>query len=763
MTEGRAGWLFEEPHKPCNGTEEGLAARVAFPVRPRGLFGYLVPEALRDEICRGLPVRVPLGKSGHIRIGYCVDLCSPIEIGKKLKSIQGLASSVPSLPEDLIRLGSWMVDYYVCDWAEVLQAIVPGVIREGPKSRGRPIARLSEVGRRLVEEAQRPPDISPTQWRILEHLSRLGPTLVRTLTRSVGCSTVPITTLRKRGLIIVEKGELLFPSKSHDVSEALPVAQLTAEQAAAFHIINQSLTAGSHQVILVHGITGSGKTELYLRAAAEIVSRGFQVIYLVPEISLTPQIVERLRARFHRVAILHSHLSQRERRRAWQEVRRGEISVVLGARSAVFAPTPKLGLIIIDEEHEWSFKQEAAPRYHAREVAIARAQIAGIPVILGSATPSLETLVAAKKGIYRMVELRKRVHGRPLPQVDIIDLRDPTHRRSSRSIITAPLYQAVHDTLNDGGQVLLLHNRRGFAAAVLCPLCGFVMRCPECDIALTYHRTAQAATCHYCAHEQAIPTSCPQCQGQGFHFLGFGTQRLESELQKRFPKVSVARMDADAMRPRGTYEKTLKAFQHGDVQVLVGTQLIAKGLDFPNVALVGVVYADLAIHFPDFRAGERTFQLLTQVAGRTGRGDRPGKVLIQTYCPSHPVILAASKHAYEEFAARELDIRARYGYPPFSSAVRFVVRAKKLEPARMTAERIAEVIKEAFPSQLHKYRLLGPAPCFLHRLHGRHRFHLLILADNWQLRRQMVKHVEAAVRPPQGVVVVHDIDPIDML
>lgn len=763
MTGVNTSWLFEPPHETIAETQREPAAQVAFPRAPRGVFDYAIPTELRGKVSVGVPVRVPLGRAERIHIGYCVAVGQPTSTKRKLKSIVGLAETMPRLPEDLLRLGAWMVDYYVCDWSEVLQVLVPGALRKGTKSGGRPFARLTDAGREVVSNNQRPVDISATQWKILQYLCRYGPTLVRTLTKQVGCSTVPLSTLRKRGLIVIEKGDVPPEAAGQGRGEVVAPPAFTPEQAAAYRVIQQVLDRHSHEVVLVHGVTGSGKTELYLQAAAEVVRRGLQVIYLVPEISLTPQMTERLRTRFERVAIIHSHLSPRERRRQWEEVCSGMVAVVLGARSGVFAPAPNLGLIVVDEEHEWSFKQETAPRYHAREVAIARAQILGIPVILGSATPALETYAAALQGRCRVVTLRERVHGRPLPQVEVVDLRDPACRHGPRSIITPALHRAVDETLRAGGQVLLLLNRRGFAAAVICPVCGFVLRCPLCDIALTFHKTSDAAVCHYCGHTGLVPEGCPNCGAQAFYFLGFGTQRLEGELRRRFPQAQVARMDADAMRPRGAYEKTLAAFERGEVQILVGTQLIAKGLDFPNVGLVGIVYADLAIHFPDFRAGERTFQLLAQAAGRTGRGDRPGRVIIQTYCPGHPVIVAAARQAYEEFANNELAVRGKFDYPPFSQALRFVIRGKRQDRVRLTAERIGELIREGFPQEKHNYRLLGPAPCFLQRLHGRYRFHLLLLTGQAVLRQQIVRHVEANLKPPEGIIVVHDIDPLDML
>ncbi|MCS7237329.1 MAG: primosomal protein N' [Thermoguttaceae bacterium] len=755
-------WLFDFGGGAPLSTREIYVARVAFPRAPRGLFDYLVPENLSGQIGPGTPLRVPLGKGGRIHFGYCVQL-GPQTLGqRKLKPVQGVADQLPPLPLDLLELASWMVDYYVADWSEVLQTLLPTAIREG-KVPTRPCAQLTEQGYELLRSGERPSEISRKQWQILRFLAAHGPVLVRSLTKEVACSTVPITALRKRGLVTISHISAAPEYRPSGTVLATAPPQLTAEQTAAYHAICQALERGGHEVLLLHGVTGSGKTELYLRAIGETLRLGKQAIVLVPEISLTPQMVERFQSRFDRVAVLHSQLSKGERRRFWTEISRGDISVVVGARSAVFAPTPRLGLIIVDEEHEWSFKQETAPRYHAREVAIARGRILGIPVILGSATPALETFWAAHSGICQCLELRQRVHGRPLPQVEIVDLRDPNWRAKTRSIISPPLHQAIHDTLGEGGQVLLLLNRRGFAGAVLCPVCGQVLRCPGCDIALTFHKLESKAICHYCGYEQFIPQSCPSCSAHPFCLLGFGTQRLEAELKRRFPDAKIARVDADAMRAKGAYEKTLAAFQRGELQILLGTQIIAKGLDFPNVVLVGVVYADLAIHFPDFRASERTFQLLTQVAGRTGRGDRPGRVIIQTYCPEHLVIQAAAAHDYQKFAAAEIPIRQRFGYPPFSRAVRFVIRGKKQDLVRLVAESVADVIKRNFSPSEAEYRLLGPAPCFLSRMARRHRYHVVLLSSEPGLCQQAARKVSEQLKCPEDVTVTHDIDPLDML
>src|SRR5262249_15358266 len=404
---------------------------------------------------------------------------------------------------------------------------------------------------------------------------------------------------------------------------------------------------------LLYGVTGSGKTELYLRAIEEVIRQGKEALVLVPEISLTPQTIQRFRGRCGQVAVLHSHLQTAQRGGHWRRIASGQAQVVVGARSAVFAPTRNLGLIVIDEEHETSFKQESTPRYHARDVAVMRARIENVPIILGSATPSLESWHNAERGQYRKLTLPNRVLDLPLPQVALIDLRHDRHPGGRQHAISPSLERAMRQALDRGGQVMLLLNRRGFSTYLHCPSCGRVEQCKFCDLALTYHKDRDITLCHYCGYEGEPPTKCTECGLDVVRYQGLGTQKLQAEIEAKFPGKVIRRMDSDTMRRPGSHQKVLDAFKNGEVQILLGTQMIAKGLDFPNVTLVGVVNADLGLHRADFRAGERTFQLLAQVAGRTGRGPQGGRVLAQTYCPEHPSIHLAAAHDYEAFAAKD--------------------------------------------------------------------------------------------------------------
>jgi primosomal protein N' (replication factor Y) (superfamily II helicase) len=513
----------------------------------------------------------------------------------------------------------------------------------------------------------------------------------------------------------------------------------------------------------LHGVTGSGKTEIYIRAIQEVVSYGRQAIVLVPEISLTPQTRQRFRARFGRVAVLHSHLTDAERHAEWQDIARGSVPVVVGARSAIFAPTPQLGLIILDEEHESSFKQDTAPRYHAREVALRRAAAENVPMVLGSATPSLESWHRGQIGSYRLVSLPRRIFDRPMPAVVTIDLRNETRDQLSTGAISRPLQSAMKAALDEGGQVILLLNRRGFATHIQCAGCGHVVRCAHCDIALTHHRDSAIALCHYCDHEIPAPTRCPECQFMGIRYSGLGTQKLEAEVRARFADYRTLRMDTDTMQGPGSHERALAAFRNGEVQILLGTQMIAKGLDFPNVTLVGVVNADTALHLPDFRAAERTFQLLVQVAGRTGRGPKGGRVLVQTFSPDHAAIKAAVRHDYQTFAAEELPNRESLGYPPFGSMSRLVIRSPQEPLAREFADHLGKLITDTLARHEAAARVLGPAPAPIAKLRGRHRFQLQVQGPDADLIRAALREATTGLKTPDEVQWIVDVDPIDML
>lgn len=739
--------------------QERLIARVVFDNGPDGLFDYAVPPALVHSIAPGKRVRVPLGKGNRLVTAYCLELGSGHESGQ-LKAVASIVDEIPLLTPPMITLSRWMAEYYLCPLGTVLETVIPACVRNQKGTR-------LILYYRLAELREMPPDLTGKQMRVVEVLSQVpGRYLPRAeLLRRAGCSASLLEKLAQRGILRKERFRVRSPmpmEMSH--SRQSPLA-LNDEQQAALNVILEAIRTGQHKPILLYGVTGSGKTEVYIQAIEHVVTSGKQAIVLVPEISLTPQMVERFRSRFDRVAVLHSHLTDAERAAQWEWIASGEVQVVVGARSAVFAPTPHLGLIVMDEEHETSFKQESSPRYHAREVALRRAQIERVPFVMGSATPSLESWYRAQQGKLVLVKLPERIGGLSLPSIKPIDMRQPKHTRATRGVITRQLHAAIRQALDEGGQIILLLNRRGFATHVQCSHCGFVLMCPHCDIALTHHRTFGKVLCHYCGHEAESPSCCPQCQSSAIRFSGVGTERLEAEVKVRFPEATCLRMDADSMRSRQAYERAFRMFREGKIQILLGTQMIAKGLDFPNVTLVGVVNADTALHFPDFRAAERTFQLVTQVAGRTGRGPHGGRVLVQTFSPEHFAIQAAVRHDFEGFAGQELTIRATFGYPPITHLTRLIVSAEKELWASEWANRALQAMlqeskQKGWEGQL---RLLGPAPAPLFKLRGKYRYHLQVMARDPAPVHATVAAAVRVLSESRHVSWIADVDPVDML
>ncbi len=740
---------------------EVLVARVLFPRGPQGQFDYRVPPGLWDKIEVGMRVRVPLGPSDRLRVGYCVALMHEHPQPQQLKEVAQLLDSQPLLTPQLLELSQWMARRYVCPWPTVLEGMIPAGVRSGSGKRWATVLELAPGAREKASKLQ----LSRKQLLALEHLASASePMRAEELARAAGCTLAPIRALRQKGLVRARRVRLRTAVVEQ---KPLPARQEpfepTPQQRQALEAILQALRQRRHEVFLLHGITGSGKTEVYLQAIAHVVSSGRQAIVLVPEISLTPQTRQRFEARLGRVALLHSHLSDAQRSWYWEQIARGQVNVVIGARSAIFAPTPQLGLIVVDEEHESSFKQENAPRYHAREVALRRGQLEGVPVVLGSATPSLESYHAAQQGHFRLLRLTQRINRLPLPQVKLIDLRLVLHPHRASSLLSPPLQNAMREVLQEGGQVILLLNRRGYSPHVQCPACGHTMQCPHCEISLTYHRQDAVVLCHYCQYELPAPSRCVECGFAGIRFFGWGTQRLEAEVQRRFPGYRALRMDTDAMRRPGSHQQALEAFQRGEVQILLGTQMIAKGLDFPRVHLVGVINADTALHLPDFRASERTFQLLVQVAGRAGRGDRRGLVLVQSFTPEHPVLQCAAAQQYEQFAQTELKHRQELGYPPFGHLARVVVRGPVAQRALAWAQQAAQRVSEELRAQVPQGRLLGPAPAPLARLRGHYRFHFQVLVPGevplWDLLDQTLR----SLKPPEEIHLIVDVDPVNML
>ena len=630
------------------------------------------------------------------------------------------------------------------------------------------IASLTPAGASLAGALKDQPGLlkSERQRTALDVLGAAGVPVPAGTLRSRGVPLSILRTLAGRGVVHLQ--ERVSGRDPFTAMASLEVARdearpLTTEQAAALTGLAALVDAGAFQPALLHGVTGSGKTELYLQLARHTVSRGRRVLVLVPEIALTPQMAAQFRAGFgDRVAIQHSGLADGERHDQWHRIREGEVDVVVGTRSAVFAPLDRIGLIVVDEEHDGSYKQEEAPRYNGRDVAVVRARQAGAVVVLGSATPSMETAFNAASGRYRRVALSRRVLDRPLAEVQVVDMREEYAEEGPDVILSRALRAAVGSRLGRGEQTLLLLNRRGYASSVLCRQCGHVLECPNCSVSLTVHRRRQGpsrAVCHYCNYSVAVPGACVKCAAPYLEQIGYGTDRVQAEVERQFPDVRVARIDRDTVQRRGTVHEVLARFGRGELQLLVGTQMIAKGHDFPGVTLVGVVSADLGLGLADFRAAERTFQLLTQVAGRAGRGDRAGEAIIQTLHPDHYSIRLATRQDYDAFYTEELRYRRAMAYPPAVSLVNVIVRGPTYGRAMQDAAGLAQQLQQTARGA---FALLGPAPAPLARLRGEYRAQIFLKTRHREAARTALRGALAAM-PELGRRVTIDVDPQGML
>lgn len=678
------------------------------------VYDYRIPDALRSRIRPGVRVLVPFGR--RRLAGYVVGLASSAAV-TPAKDILELLDDQPAFDTELYDLARWMAHRYLCTVSEALQAVA------APGRNAAPLFRdevcLNASANLDLDGLRRQ---APKQARVLE-LAASHPGLTRAeLAARAGVSPGVVNRLMEKGLLsltrrVVERSPYPAPAP-------FDPPRLTGDQEAALEPIAGALRRGRREVFLLHGVTGSGKTEVYLRAVDACLGQGRQALVLVPEISLTGQMVERFMGRFgRRVAVMHSRLGTGERHDEWRRVFRGEAPVVLGARSAVFAPLTRLGLIIIDEEHEPSYKQDEDPKYHARDVALRRAETHGAVVVLGSATPSLRAYAQAIKGENcRLLKLPRRVDDRPMPSVSVVDLREE-YRSGNRSVFSRFLVDKIRERLARREQVILFLNRRGYATVILCRECGHALQCPHCAITLTYHRDG-FLRCHYCGYRVRLPGRCPACAGGFLGHFGTGTQRVEETVRRLFPEAGVLRMDSDTTTGKQAHERLLKAFRDREADILVGTQMVAKGLDLPGVTLVGVINADTSLLLPDYRAAERTFQLLAQVAGRAGRGEEPGEVVLQTYSPDHYSIRAAAQHAYERFFIEEMALRRQLGYPPFTCLGRVLFTSRDEGEARAAAERFAALVRHP------ALTVLGPSVAPLARIKDRYRWHLVCKADS---------------------------------
>ncbi|PIP68094.1 MAG: primosomal protein N' [Candidatus Omnitrophica bacterium CG22_combo_CG10-13_8_21_14_all_43_16] len=611
---------------------------------------------------------------------------------EKIKPISGLVDKKLCLTPDILELTKWISDYYYSSWGEAISAAVPGVLKKG----------ISIKRHRKEKQEEGSPEF-----------------------------------------------EFIDGSDTH----LMP----NREQQEALDSIMGSMDAKSHRVFLLHGVTGSGKTEVYLQSIAHALKLGLSSIILVPEISLTPQTVARFKSRFgDKIAVLHSRLLGSKRASEWHRINSGEARIVIGARSAIFAPVKNLGLVVVDEEHETSYKQEDAPRYNARDAAIKRAEISKAIVILGSATPSLESFYAAKNGRFTLIELSERIDSRLLPAVDIVDMREEMTRAKKVPIFSQKLREWIEKDISERKQVILFLNRRGFSTFINCRKCGYVIKCKRCSVSLTYHFDKKKLICHHCNFNMEPPQICPECNAAYLKYWGLGTEKVESELNRFFPQAAIARMDTDSTHKRGSHDKVLSRFKDGHIDIIIGTQMIAKGLDFPKVTLVGVISADTALNLPDFRSAERTFNLLTQVAGRAGRSNLGGRVIIQSYTPQHYSIQAAKTHDYNAFYDKEINLRKELNLPPFCHMVSLTLKGRREERVFNACDSLKADIEKADRSK--NIKILGPAPSPISKIKGFYRWNIFLRAESVKDITCILKTVLGKNRI-QGIIITVDVDP----
>jgi primosomal protein N' (replication factor Y) len=767
---------------------------VAVPVPGLDLLTYRPADDGRVPVV-GARVVVPLGSRAVTGIVVGLD-GTPVD-ARSIKPIRRILDADAFIPSDVIALARWTAEYYAAGASEAITAVLP------PKTRGDRadahktvrVAAISAAGLNALASAiERDPDSGATSdsrknrprpaeqkaasavrargltRKQIDALTLLSGTPTGIATPELaqrGFASDTVSRLAAQGLVSVRVDRVdrdPFGASSYEAAAIDAKRLLTPEQASALARLRALADARAFRVALLHGVTGSGKTEIYLRLSAAVRDAGRRVLMLVPEIALTPVVASLFRQTFgDRVAIQHSGLSDGERHDQWQRIRRGDIDVVIGTRSAVYAPLEHVGLVIVDEEHDGSYKQDEAPRYNGRDVAIVRAKRADALVLLGSATPSIESYHHALAGKYERVTLERRVLDRPLAAVTIVDMREEYAAEGPDVILSRALRDAMRARLERREQTLVLLNRRGFATAVFCRQCAGTLDCPNCSVSLVIHGDgpARRARCHYCNYSMRVPPACPLCAGQYLDQTGFGTERVEAEVQAACPGARVARLDRDAIRRKGALTTLLAKFRDGDIDVLVGTQMIAKGHDFPRVTLVGVVSADVGLGVADFRASERTFQLLTQVSGRAGRGEQPGEAVVQTLYPTHYSIQLACRQDYAAFYEQELRFRRAMGYPPFMSIVNVIVRGRTFTQAMDDAADVANKVREA-DARRDDLRVLGPAPAPLGKLRGEYRAQLLVKSTR---RKPMREAVLRAVgeRPELARRVTIDVDPLSVL
>ena len=753
---------------------------VALPVPLDKAFHYSVPDLLRERIAVGHVVSAPFGR--RTLAGVVTELDPDSRDSLDLKPVGELLLDTPVLDEDGLRFLGWVARYYRHPLGQVLFTSLPPLVKRQrdddgqlvPSAHKAPSVEVVRLRVGVTEALSAFARPGPVRDRVIEYLDRFGEVEVPHLVAQFGGARRVLGQLRDKDIVEVERRERpveLPPEESGMAGESGAPPDLTDEQTTALADVLAALERGAFSAQLLHGVTGSGKTEVYLRAAEEVLRGGGGVLVLVPEIALTPQLVSRFASRLGvPLSVLHSGLTVSQRLQRWRALLDGSVRVAIGARSTVFAPVHDLRLIVVDEEHDGSYKQEDGLRYHARDVAVMRASQLGAVCLLGSATPSLESLHNADSEKYGLLTMTRRVRERPMPDLTVVDLREESGGpEESNRLLTPTLVAAVSETVERKEQAILLLNRRGLSTMVVCGSCGGSFRCDDCDASLTYHGRRHRLVCHYCGRVRHMPERCPSCNAAALEFVGQGTERIEEGLAQLIPGVRVDRMDRDTTTDRGAHARILDRFRSGDIQVLVGTQMVAKGHDFPRVTLVGVLHADAALHLPDFRAGERTFALLTQVAGRAGRAELPGRVLVQTFVPDHEAIRFALQHDYEGYARRLMRARQALGYPPFGRLAMVRMSHGHEGVVRKAARAAGDELRQAVRQRGGRragLRLLGPSPAPLQRIAGRYRWRLMLLAPDPRALAAVFDETEQGLRraaSPRGLRMAIDVDPQSML
>src|SRR5437588_4295785 len=744
-----------------------MIARVTLEIALRKEFDYLIPPELRAQVEVGTRVKVPFGPR---QVMGCVTALVEESRRTNLRVILKVVGAQSLVTPTILKLARWIADYYCCPVETALKSVLPEAVRKEKAGwRERLFARALPLAGDLPRLTRRQQEV----WNVIEEWREMP---LQELLDLADTTAETVRKLEDKGLVSI--GPQISERDPYAREHILPTQPLAlnAEQAAALQKIKAALDSKepstiNHQpsTFLLHGVTGSGKTEVYLQAIAHALQHGKGAIVLVPEISLTPQTVERFKARFSSgrlrtlVAVLHSHLSAGEPPDEWHKIRQGRARIVIGARSAIFAPVDPLGLIIVDEEHEHTYKQEEAPRYHARDVAIVRGQMEGAVVVLGTATPSLESYYNCRRGKYTLLELPERADNARMPHIRVVDMRQSARKEGGVPIFSPQLKEAIAQRLERSEQTILFLNRRGYSSALECPLCGYVAGCPNCSLALTYHRREQKLSCHICGHTAEVPPVCPnpKCRNPKIRYAGLGTEKVEHTLGKLFPRAQIRRMDSDIMKRKDDYRRVLGDFRAGKIDVLVGTQMIAKGLHFPNVTLVGIIYADLALHQPDFRAGERTFQLLTQVAGRAGRGDIEGEVFVQAFTPFHPAIQYARRHDFEGFYDQELEFREQLKYPPLSRIAMLTLKGRNEEKVKFSAGHLKHELDKLL-GDFKDIILAGPAPAPLLRAETFYRYQIMLRVQRMTALSQRLSQLIQSLALPEDLTLTVDIDPVDL-